>query len=110
MDNYARKLLGWTDKHLFFDKEWRIEKECKGVQETLKTISSTSPQPFKKKFTIFHRYQSGISNDFKVSHSNGVTEELNNKIKLIKRIMFSYRTFYNFRVRIYLQQGLIVEN
>ncbi|HAP6170202.1 TPA: transposase, partial [Enterococcus faecium] len=47
---------------------------------------------------------------FKVSHSNGVTEGLNNKIKLIKRIAFGYRNFYNFRARIYLQQGLIFEN
>ncbi|MDG4587159.1 MULTISPECIES: hypothetical protein, partial [Enterococcus] len=30
--------------------------------------------------------------------------------KLIKRIAFGYRNFYNFRARIYLQQGLIFEN
>ncbi|MEQ7305573.1 transposase, partial [Enterococcus avium] len=39
-----------------------------------------------------------------------VTEGLNNKIKLIKRIAFGYRNFYNFWARIYLQQGLIFEN
>ena len=61
-----------------------VKRDTEGFQETLKTISSTLPQSFKKKFTIFHRYQSGISNAFKVSHSNGVTEGLNNKIKLIK--------------------------
>lgn len=87
-----------------------VKRDTEGFQETLKTISSTLPQSFKKKFTIFHRYQSGISNAFKVSHSNGVTEGLNNKIKLIKRIAFGYRNFYNFRARIYLQQGLIFEN
>jgi transposase len=87
-----------------------VKRGTEGFQETLKTISSTLPQSFKKKFTIFHRYQSGISNAFKVSHSNGVTEGLNNKIKLIKRIAFGYRNFYNFRARIYLQQGLIFEN
>ena len=32
MDNHTRKLLGLTDKHLFFDEEWLIEKEYKGVQ------------------------------------------------------------------------------
>ncbi|MCZ1947069.1 ISL3 family transposase, partial [Enterococcus faecium] len=87
-----------------------VKRDTEGFQETLKTISSTLPQSFKKKFTIFHRYQSGISNAFKVPHSNGVTEGLNNKIKLIKRIAFGYRNFYNFRARIYLQQGLIFEN
>ncbi|ELB77901.1 TPA: transposase, partial [Enterococcus faecium] len=25
MDNHTRKLLGLTDKHLFFDEEWLIE-------------------------------------------------------------------------------------
>ncbi|WP_340139797.1 MULTISPECIES: transposase [Enterococcus] len=43
-------------------------------------------------------------------YSNDVTEGLNNKIKLIKRIAFGYRNFYSFRARIYLQQGLIFEN
>ena len=32
MDNHTRKLLGLTDKHLFFDEEWLIEKQYKGVQ------------------------------------------------------------------------------
>ena len=32
MDNHTRKLLGLTDKHLFFDEEWLTEKEYKGVQ------------------------------------------------------------------------------
>ena len=32
MDNHTRKLLELTDKHLFFDEEWLIEKEYKGVQ------------------------------------------------------------------------------
>ncbi|WP_113846002.1 transposase [Enterococcus durans] len=58
---------------------------------------------------IFRRYQSGIANTFNVSYSNGVTEGLNNKIKLIKRIVFGYRNFYSFRARIYLQEGLIFE-
>ena len=26
MDNHTRKLLGLTDKHLFFDEDWLIEK------------------------------------------------------------------------------------
>lgn len=80
-----------------------------GFQETLKHIDPTLPKAFKKKFQIFYRYHSGIANAFKMTLSNGVTEGLNNKIKLIKRIAFGYRNFYNFRARIYLQQGLIFE-
>lgn len=81
-----------------------------GFQETLKNMDSTLSQFFRKKFKTFSRYRSGIQNAFKVTLSNGVTEGLNNKIKLIKRIAFGYRNFYNFRARIYLQQGLIFEN
>ncbi|MDU3614646.1 MAG: transposase, partial [Enterococcus avium] len=38
---------------------------------------------------------------------NGVTEGLNNKIKLIKRIAFGYRNFYNFRARIYCKRHIV---
>ncbi len=31
MDNYTRKLLGLTDKHLFFDEDWLIEKEYMSI-------------------------------------------------------------------------------
>lgn len=88
----------------FFNK-----RDNDGFIETLKHIDSTLPKSFKKKFKILYRYHSGIANAFKVNLSNGVTEGLNNKIKLIKRIAFGYRNFYNFRARIYLQQGLIFE-
>lgn len=81
-----------------------------GFRHTLKTMDPSLPQACKKKFKVFQRYQAGITNAFKVKLSNGVTEGLNNKIKLIKRIAFGYRNFYNFRARIYLQQGLIFEN
>lgn len=85
------------------------KRDNEGFQETLKHIDPTFPKAFKKKFQIFYRYHSGIANAFKVKLSNGATEGLNNKIKLIKRIAFGYRNFYNFRARIYLQQGLIFE-
>ncbi|QGM92524.1 hypothetical protein GIR35_13885 [Enterococcus faecalis] len=52
---------------------------------------------------MFSCYRSGIQNTFKVPLSNGATERLNNKIKLIKRIAFVYLNFYNFRTRIYFQ-------
>lgn len=86
------------------------KRDYEGFQETLQTMASTLPESFKKKFQIFQRYRAGIENAFKVKLSNGTTEGLNNKIKLIKRTAFGYRNFYNFRARIYLQQGLIFKN
>lgn len=85
-------------------------RDIKGFQETLQTIEADLPQSFKKKFNIFRRYKLGIKNAFNVPLSNGVTEGINNKIKLLKRVAFGYRNFYLFRARIYLQQGLIFQN
>lgn len=82
------------------------KRDYEGFQETFQTMAES----FKKKFRIFQRYRVGIENAFRVKLSNGITEGLNNKIKLIKRTSFGYRNFYNFRARIYLQQGLIFKN
>ncbi|NMB03187.1 MAG: transposase, partial [Tissierellia bacterium] len=43
-----------------------------------------------------------IKNSFRTSLSNGVLEGINNKIKLIKRIAYGYRSFVNLRLRIML--------
>ena len=83
--------------------------ETEGFQEALKRLYLRYLSRLKK-FTISRCYQSGISNTFKVSHSNGITERLNNKFKLNKRITFGYRNFYHFRTRINLQHGLIFKN
>lgn len=42
-----------------------------------------------------------VVNALKCGYTNGIIEGFNNKIKVIKRISFGYRTFYNFRNRIY---------
>lgn len=44
---------------------------------------------------------------FALRYSNGGTEGLNNKIKLIKRVSFVYRSFYPLHNRIYIIQELI---
>ena len=41
-----------------------------------------------------------ILNAFDCHYSNGFTEGVNNKIKVLKRIAFGYRSFRNFRTRI----------
>ncbi|NLY78602.1 MAG: transposase, partial [Lysinibacillus sp.] len=38
--------------------------------------------------------------------NNGILEGINNKIKVIKRISFGYRSFYHFRNRIFITQNL----
>ena len=43
-----------------------------------------------------------VKNSFRTSLSNGVLEGINNKIKLIKRIAYGYRSFVSLRLRIML--------
>ena len=50
----------------------------------------------------FLKIKSYIKNSFRTSLSNGVLEGINNKIKLIKRIAYGYRSFFNLRLRIML--------
>jgi len=38
--------------------------------------------------------------------TNGTIEEINNKIKVIKRIAFGFRSFYHFKNRILITKNL----
>lgn len=102
---------GYILKELFFDtvkhleylnaeeelKEWiSICKDCglKEFEEASKTIKNWLP----------YIVNSFIDERF----SNGFTEGLNNKIKVIKRIGFEYRNFDFFRLRLmYILNGKI---
>ncbi|WP_429951176.1 ISL3 family transposase [Enterococcus sp. AZ101] len=75
--------------------------------EYLQQLDNQLPQWFKKKLLFFKKYKEGIKNAFRFPYSNGVTEGLNNKLKVIKRVAYGYRNFYHFRSRIYIIQDLI---
>lgn len=49
---------------------------------------------------MLQNWESYILNAFDCPYSNGFTEGVNNKIKVLKRIAFGYRNFRNFRTRI----------
>lgn len=49
-----------------------------------------------------------IENAIVYKYSNGPVEGINNKIKTIKRIAFGYRSFVNFRVRIFIMNSLFL--
>jgi len=52
-------------------------------------------------------HKESIMNMMKTQYTNGVIEGINNKIKVIKRIAFGYRSFYHFKARILITQGMI---
>ena len=82
-------------------------KEHKLFFEEIKNLDKRIPQWFRDKFKVFTKYKQGVENALTFSFSNAQTEGLNHKIKLIKRISFGYKNFYNLRDRIYIIQGLI---
>ncbi|NCU27397.1 ISL3 family transposase, partial [Candidatus Nomurabacteria bacterium] len=49
---------------------------------------------------MLQNWEPYILNAFDCPYSNGFTEGVNNKIKVLKRIAFGYRSFRNFRIRI----------
>jgi transposase len=51
-------------------------------------------------FQTISRWQDNILNSFKVPYTNGYTEGVNNKIKVLKRNAFGLRNFERFRARI----------
>lgn len=56
------------------------------------------------------KYTSAIRNTFIYAFSNGPLEGINNKIKVIKRIAFGFRSFTSFRNRILLSCNTQIKN
>lgn len=69
-------------------------------------VNSSSLPEFDYCFKTISRWQESILNSFKVPYTNGYTEGVNNKIKVLKRNAFGVRNFERFRTRIlYMMAG-----
>lgn len=55
----------------------------------------------------FKEYLKFIDNSLKYSYSNGPLEGFNNKVKVIKRVAFGFRSFVNFRNRVLISSNLL---
>lgn len=73
-----------------------INSDINNVSDYMKTSLNT-----------FKQFKPYIINAVKYKYTNGVIEGINNKIKVIKRIAFGYRSFFNFRNRILIMNHLI---
>lgn len=69
-----------------------------GISKQMQTVVKT-----------FRKQQTYINNALENKYSNGKLEGTNNLIKVIKRIAFGYRNFYNFRARILLITNTMVK-
>lgn len=65
------------------------------------------PKGLKRVLRTFAKLQRFVGNTFKYQRlTNGRIEGLNNKIKVLKRIAYGYRSFQNFRIRILMTNKL----
>ncbi|MHC9533472.1 ISL3 family transposase [Dellaglioa sp. L3N] len=75
-------------------------KDWKSYDSAIKNTEGCSEEMTKSIETLFlHHFE--IKNTFNHHYSNGPLEGTNNKIKVIKRVSFSFRNFYRFRIRIF---------
>ena len=78
-----------------------LKNALKGKDHTVSNYMKTAIQSLRK-------YIDYVENTLKYNYTNGILEGINNKIKVIKRIAFGYRSFYHFKNRILINQNLAV--
>ena len=81
-------------------------KNSERLEHLLKTEYPLISPELQTAFQTFKTYQSYIVNTLTTPYTNGPIEGINNKIKVIKRIAFGYRSFYHFKSRILITQNL----
>ena len=93
--------------HLYQDLLFVLQtKNLKRFNHLLKTEHCLISIEFQTAFKTFKTYQSYIKNTLTTPYTNGPLEGINNKIKVIKRIAFGYRSFYHIKSRILMVQNL----
>jgi len=60
------------------------------------------PEEMEKHLASLRDNQESIENVLKYNYSNGPLEGTNDKLKVLKRVAYGYRSFVNFRLRIRL--------
>lgn len=83
-------------------KNQEFEQLIRALKSRQKNVSSY----MKTSIRTIMKYIDYVENTLKYDFNNGVLEGINNKIKVIKRIAFGYRCFYNFKNRILITHNL----
>ena len=92
----------WQLKELFatFRKSKDYETARKKLKAFLFTAQECNIPEFEDCIKAFSNWSTPILNSFECPYTNGFTEGINNKIKVLKRNAFGYRNFNRFRNRI----------
>ncbi|WP_342470279.1 ISL3 family transposase [Ureibacillus sp. FSL K6-3587] len=81
-------------------------KDFELLKKTLENKQNIVSSYMKTAIKTINKYINYVENTLKYDYNNGILEGINNKIKVIKRISFGYRSFYHFRNRIFITQNL----
>src|SRR5690625_5173301 len=100
MSNDIKTLLDIQDENIYFEKNSTENKEFKG--KTSKFITGTlTYQPSCCENENYTVYKNGTKTS-RITYNNGRIEGVNNKIKVLNRVAYGYKNFYNFKNRIML--------
>jgi transposase len=103
--NFSEDLrIAYREKELLFDilHNDNSEEAIFLFEEWVKRNVDSDIPHLKECAKTYQRWSLQIKNSFRFPYSNGPTEGLNNKIKVLKRIGFGFRSFTNFKARILL--------
>ena len=70
------------------------------LMQWLTLVEESGVEEFRSVLKTFKRWETAILQGLTQVYSNGFTEGMNNKIKVLKRVAFGFRNFERFRARI----------
>ena len=74
------------------------------LEDILNTRTDKIPMSFRKSIKSLKKLRKYVVNSLKYDYTNAMVEGKNNKIKVIKRVSYGYRSFRNFKARIMLME------
>jgi len=74
------------------------------LEDILNTRTDKIPMCFRKSIKTLKKLRKYVVNSLKYNYTNAIVEGKNNKIKVIKRVSYGYRSFRNFKARIMLME------
>jgi len=100
-----REVIDWVqDLRLWFERKY--EKPAReALSQLIERASQSAQEPLKRMAGTLRRWFEPIVHYIRNRYSNGITEGLNNKIKLIQRMAYGLRNEHNRRKRIMAHCG-----
>jgi len=104
-------ILSYSDElkrhyELYQEFLWAInQKDAKAFEDLLDTPTKGLSDTFKTAIKSYKKFKESIMNALKHPYSNGPIEAMNNHVKVLKRIAYGYRNFYNLKLRVFVVFG-----